>query len=228
MNKAKTSVCDFSGTVIAGGGTGLVQGDEVFGMTIKPYEDCGGSLSEIAHFNLANLAYVKIPKNWSHEKAAAIPLVWLTAKACVERVAPWVENTQTKRLAVLGGSSSTGIYTIMLANRRGWKVITTSSYRNKDLIMTTLKAEEHVDYTAVQSVRAHVAMFQPDAVVDCVGGTECIGIPTSKRYVTIVGDKIGRTSMGGGAVHVLQLVVISCSSTMVQMVQGLHRIGREL
>jgi len=197
MSKAKTTVCDFSGTVIAGGRTGFVEGDEVFGMTIKPYEDCGGSLSEIAHFNLANLAVAKKPKGWSHEKVAAIPLVWLTAKACVEKVAPWVENTQTKRIAVLGGSSSTGIYTIMLAKRRGWKVITTSSNRNKDFIMNTLKADEHADYTTVQGVRAQVAKFRPDAVVDCVGGTECIGLPSSKRYISIVGDKTGRTSMGG-------------------------------
>ena len=39
--------------------------------------------------------------------------------------------------------------------------------------------------------------FAPAAVVDCVGGTECIGLPSSKRYVSIVGDKTGRSTMGG-------------------------------
>jgi reticulon-4-interacting protein 1, mitochondrial len=196
-NKPKTAVCDFSGTVIAGGRTGFVQGDEVFGLTLKPYADCGGALAEVAHLDSATCTFVKKPKEWSHEKAAAISLVWLTAKACIENVASWVNESSSKRVAVLGGSSATGMYTIMLAKRKGWKVISTSSGRNKDFVMNNLKADQHVDYTAVKSIRSEIAKFEPDAVIDCVGGTECIGLPSSKRYITIVGDKTGRTSMGG-------------------------------
>jgi len=199
-NKPKTCVCDFSGTVIAGGRTGFVQGDEVFGMTIKPMEEAGGALAEVAQFNMANTVAAKKPKEWSHEKAAAISLVWLTAKACIENVAKFVEETTTKRVAILGGSSATGIYSIMLAKQRGWKVITTSSGRNKEFVTSTLKADEHIDYTK-QKVRSAVQQFAPDAVIDCVGGTECVGLSSSKRYVSIVGDKTGRTSMGGPATY---------------------------
>ena len=76
----------------------------------------------------------------------------------------------------------------MLAKRRGWKVVATSSGKNKDFVTSTLGADEHVDYTT-QNVRDAVSRCEPDAVIDCVGGTECIGLPSSKRYTTIVGDK---------------------------------------
>lgn len=85
---------------------------------------------------------------------------------------------------------------IKLAKRRGWKVVTTSSGRNKDFCTNDLKADEHVDYTA-QKVRDSVAKFAPDAVIDCVGGTDCIALPSSKCYLSIVGDKTGRATMGG-------------------------------
>ena len=199
-NKPKTCVCDFSGTVIAGGRTGFVQGDEVFGVTLKPFAEAGGALAEVAQFNMENTVAAKKPREWSHEKAAAISLVWLTAKACIENVAKYVDESTSKRVAVLGGSSATGMYSIMLAKQRGWKVITTSSERNKDFVTSTLKADEHVDYTK-QQVRSAVQQFAPDAVIDCVGGTSCIGLPSSKRYVSIVGDKTGRTSMGGPATY---------------------------
>ncbi|KAK5107799.1 hypothetical protein LTR62_000667 [Meristemomyces frigidus] len=196
MATPKGCVCDFSGTVIAGGRTGFIQGDEIFGLTMKPMTKGGGALSEMAEFDMANTVAVKKPKQWSHEKAAAISLVWLTAKSCIEQVSQYVDETQTKRVAVLGGSSAVGIYTIILAKQKGWKVITTSSQRNKDFVTTSLKADDHVDYTQ-QNVRQAIQQFAPDAVIDCVGGTSCIGLPSSKRYISIVGDKTGRSSMGG-------------------------------
>lgn len=197
LHTEKGMVCDFSCIIEAGGRTGFLRGDEVFGLTMRPFKYGGGALAEMAELDMAHTVAVKKPAEWSHPKAAAISLVWLTARTCIENVAMAVEDSPGKRLAVLGGSSATGIYTIMLANRRGWKVVTTSSGRNKDFVTTTLGADQHVDYTSVPSVRSAIQQFEPDAVVDCVGGTECIGLPSSKRYVTIVGDKTGRTSMGG-------------------------------
>lgn len=150
----------------------------------------------MACLDLRGTPAIKKPAGWSAEKAAAISLVWLTAKACIENVAPWVEKTSTKRVAVLGGSSSTGIYSTLLAKRRGWKVVATSSGRNREFVLGDLGADAHVDYTK-EDVRMGVSRFEPDAVIDCVGGTECIGLSSSKRYITIVGDKTGRTMMGG-------------------------------
>jgi NADPH:quinone reductase-like Zn-dependent oxidoreductase len=195
--KEKGTVCDFSAVVDAGGRTGFIRGDEIFGMTLAPYKYGGGALAEMAEFDMANTVAVKKPAEWSHTKAAAISLVWLTARTCIEDVSNYIEDASSKRIAVLGGSSAVGIYTILLAKRRGWKVLTTSSGRNKDFVTSTLGADEHVDYTSVPSVRSAIQEFLPDAIIDCVGGTECIGLPSSKRYITIVGDKTGRTSMGG-------------------------------
>ena len=51
--------------------------------------------------------------------------------------------------------------------------------------------DEMVDYT-VESVPGRAKAWKPDATVDCVGGTECLGI--AKRCVTIVGA--GREDYG--------------------------------
>ena len=194
--KEKGCVCDFSGTVLKGGQTGFEEGDEIFGLTLKPFAPNGGALGEIADLSVENSVAVKKPTEWSFEKASAISLVWLTAKACVDAVASYVDSSESKKVAVLGGSSATGIYSIMLAKRKGWTVATTSSDRNKGFVTETLKADTHVDYTS-QHVRQSLSDFAPDAVIDCVDGTECIGLPSSKRYITIVGDKTGRMTMGG-------------------------------
>ena len=61
-----------------------------------------------------------------------------------------------------------------------------------------LGANEVVDYTTSSSaVTSAVKAFKPDAIIDCVGGTECIGL--AAQYVTIVGDKTDRSMMGGSA-----------------------------
>lgn len=193
----KGAVCDFSGTIVSPGKSAFKPGDEVMGLTLAPFaRPTAGALSEYAELDPSASVIVKKPTAWSFEKAAAISLVWLTAVVCVDSVAPFVEKTPSKRVAILGGSSATGIYSIILARKRGWKVVSTSSGKNKDFILNDLKADAHVDYTT-QNVREGVAAFQPDAVIDCVGGTECIGLPSSKRYITIVGDKTGRTTLGG-------------------------------
>ena len=51
--KEKGVGCDFSGTVKAGGRSGFQQGDEVFGITLKPFMPHGGSLATMAEFNMA-------------------------------------------------------------------------------------------------------------------------------------------------------------------------------
>jgi NADPH:quinone reductase-like Zn-dependent oxidoreductase len=193
----KGVVCDFSGVVNAGGRTEFIKGDEIFGLTLKPSKYGGGALAEMAEFDMGNTVAAKKPKEWSWAQAAAVSLVWLTARTCIEDVSYHLDHASSKRLAVLGGSSAVGIYTILLAKRRGWEVITTSSGRNKDFVTSTLGADEHVDYTSTPNLRSAIQAFSPDCVIDCVGGTTCIGLPSSKRYISIVGDKTGRSSMGG-------------------------------
>ena len=200
----KTICSDFSGTVIQGGeGAGFSEGDEVFGVNMKPFNPCAGTLSEISHIDLGSACVVKKPKDWTFQEGAVFGCVLLTAKTCIEKVQSYVESSSSKRLVVLGGSSASGIYTILLAKKRGWKVLSTCSGKNADFVRHTLGADEVVDYTK-QNVRDELRKFKPDAVIDCVGGTEGIGL--SKRYVTIVGDKTGRTTMGGPLTYYLSFV----------------------
>lgn len=204
LTAEKTTGSDFSGTVIQGGeGSGFVEGDEVFGVNMKPMSSCSGALSEVAHIDLGSACVAKKKEGWSFNQAASLPCVFLTAKTCVANVEPYVEPTTTKRVAILGGSSACGMYAVLLAKKRGWKVLSTCSGRNADFVRDTLGADEVVDYTKM-NVREEVKRFKPDAVIDNVGGTEAIGF--SKRYVTIVGDKTTRTSMGGPLTYYLSFV----------------------
>lgn len=196
----KTLCSDFSGTVISAGSgaDGFAKGDEIFGLTMAPWKNCGGTLAEVAHLDLASTTVVKRPAEWSHSQAAGLGCVWLTARTCVELCQQYIEPTSSKRVVVLGGSSATGMYTILLCKKRGWKVLSTCSGRNADFVGNSVGADEVHDYTK-GGVRQAVQNFNPDAIVDCVGGTECLGI--AKRFVTIVGDKTGRTSMGGSFLY---------------------------
>ena len=222
--KEKTTVMDFAGAVVASGSSSFSKGDEIFGMSLMPFAPGGGALAEMAHFNLATTPCVKKPENWSEEKAAAISLVWLTAKRCIEAVEPFVEKSQSKRVAILGGSSATGIYSTILAKRKGWEIVATSSGKNKDFVLNEMGVDRHVDYTK-ENVREAVGAFKPDAVIDCVGGTECIALPSSKRYITIVGDKTGRTMMGGPATYYDYFHPIAAATQWLRWARGEYGLG---
>lgn len=89
------------------------------------------------------------------------------------------------------------MYVLQLASQRGWKVLTTCSSHNTDFVRS-MGATTVVDYKTGDLTQA-VQDFDAAAIIDCVDGTSCIGL--AQRYVTIVGDKIGRDSMGGAAIY---------------------------
>ncbi|KAI1267571.1 NAD(P)-binding protein [Xylariaceae sp. FL1019] len=185
---------DFAGIVEESGpDSGYERGDEVLG--IGPFLP-SGTLQEIIKLDTRSTQalVVRKPADWSWEQAGALPLVWLTARTLVEGVASQVTN---KKVAVLGGSSSCGMYAVHLARQRGWEVIATCSGRNTEFVKS-MGAKETIDYT-LGGVQQRLKSFAPDAIIDCVGGTDCIGL--CKRYVTVVGDKTNRMSMGGAFIY---------------------------
>lgn len=196
---------DFSGTVIASAAEGYSSGEEVFGFCLAP--GGRGCLAEVLDLDVGSgrgketVVVVKKPEGWSHVQAASLPLVWLTARSCVEVVERDEMQKRTddnrRKIVVLGGSSGVGIYVVHMARERGWSVLASCSGRNVDFVKG-MGAEEVVDYTT-ESVKARVQAFRPDAIVDCVGGTEMLGI--ARRYVTIVGDKTDRSSVGGSLIY---------------------------
>lgn len=137
----------------------------------------------------------KKPSSWTWAQAAALPLVWLTARTTIDAVES--DITKNKKLVVLGGSSGVGMYVVYLAAERGWDVLATCSGRNTEFVRG-MGASKVVDYTTT-SVTEEVKNFAPDAVIDCVGGTDCLYL--TNRYVTIVGDKTSRLSMGGEKIY---------------------------
>lgn len=227
--------CDFSGTIThvgsGDGGSdttgGFTPGDQVFGFTMAPMNGLG-TAGELLTFDTASpsVAITKKPSNWDHTHAAAIPLVWLTARTSIEAVSAYVEGQRQQQggkddkwLVVLGGSSSTDMYTVRIAKSRGWRVLATCSSRNVEFVKNQLRADEVIDYTAVpssSSLPAEILRKLQDplqqsgrhggvVIVDCVGGTECLDHPELgpkiTRYVTIVGDKTDRASLGGPAIY---------------------------
>ncbi|KAK8106171.1 hypothetical protein PG999_009530 [Apiospora kogelbergensis] len=186
---------DFSGVVEeAGTDSGFKVGDEVFG--IAPFLP-EGTLQEVIQLDTKkSSSSVVLPKPaaWSWEQAAAVPLVWITAQTCIAKAEPWVAN---RRIAILGGSSSCGIYAAYIAKQRGWEVAATCSGKNAEHVRG-MGVDTIIDYTATE-VSGQVQAFAPDAILDFVGGIECLGL--AKRYVTVVGDKISRSAIGGKVIY---------------------------
>ena len=162
---------------------------------------------------------MKKPASLSWTDAASLPLVWLTALTTLN--APYTllppPSTEGKAappaVVILGGSSSVGVYCVQYAVKMlGLRVIATCSSRNAAFVRDTLGASEVIDYTS-EDIAARLKELKPvdgyASIIDCVGGTELFGTvpglltPRSDNfksggaYVTIVGDKTSRASMGG-------------------------------
>lgn len=237
QDQQRETCCDFSGVVTHAGAEadGLRVGDEVFGITLAPMSGVGtaGEVLTLDTAPGAPVAVARKPAGLDFMAAAAVPLVWLTARVCVEAVAEWVEKqrgvsgveaggAEEKWLVVLGASSATGMNVVRLARARGWRVLATCSRRNLKFVRDRLGVEEVVDRTAVgegsealpgeilrrleaRGVVSSGGSAREVVIVDCVGGTDCLLdaalCPRIARYVTIVGDKRDRASMGGPAIY---------------------------
>lgn len=196
MSFAKVPGADFAGTVLdVGENTTWKTGEEILGFSLG--KSTNGFLSEVVDLDESIATIVAKPKDWSWAQAAALPLVWLTARTCVELCEPYIQKSESKKFVVLGGSSGVGMYVCHLAKQRGWDVLATCSGRNAEFVKS-MGANTVVDYTT-RNVVDEVKKYAPAAIVDCVGGTECIGI--ADQYVTIVGDKTSRSTMGGSLLY---------------------------
>lgn len=182
---------DFSGVVEqAGAASGFKSSDEVLGsIFVFP----NGTLQEMIRIDTAETqnAAVHKPKNWTWVQAAALPLVWLTACTLMDKTKSYVSKGGT--VAILGGSSASGMCAIYLAKQRGWHVIASCSAPKAELVQL-MGADRTIDYRTA-NVADELGKLQLDAIIDCVGGKECIGL--APRYVTIVGDKTCWLSIGG-------------------------------
>lgn len=181
-------------------------------------------MSEIAVIDVTRSTVIQKPPQLSWVQAAALPLVFLTAKTCLSPpyllLPPSAEPTAAHRtsptIVVLGGSSAVGQYVVQLAKKElRANVVATCSSRNVEFVKE-LGADTVIDYTS-EDVMARLRQLRPDggyvSVIDCVGGTDIVHLapdilaPRSREFpaggslTTIVGDKTSRSSMGGSILY---------------------------
>jgi NADPH:quinone reductase-like Zn-dependent oxidoreductase len=150
---------DVSGVVVAKGSsvTRFEVGDEVWS---SPTHRRPGCYAEYVCIDEREVA--KKPKNLSHEEAASIPLVGLTAYQCL------VEACRLKkgdRVLIHAGAGGVGSFGIQLAKHLGAHVLTTASPRNEAFVRE-LGADEVIDYTRGSFADG---LAPVDAVLDSLG-----------------------------------------------------------
>jgi NADPH:quinone reductase-like Zn-dependent oxidoreductase len=149
-------------------------GDEVYGL-------CNRTTAEGTFTQYLCVApgepIAKKPKTLSYQEAAAIPLVVLTAFACLDWLPPESQSPNEKRrIVVSGASGGVGIWCVQLAKKLyDSHVIGICSGRNADFVKE-LGADEVLDYSK-QDVAKTLLDGRPggkkyDMYIDCVGGTE--------------------------------------------------------
>jgi NADPH:quinone reductase-like Zn-dependent oxidoreductase len=167
---------DISGTIVAIGNnvTKFKIGDNVFGMINFP-----GSGNAYAEFVAAPEDHlVKIPKNTSFEEAAATTLAAVTA---LQALKPRVKKSD--RVLIHAGSGGVGHFAIQIAKSLGAYVITTSSAKNKDFVLS-LGADEHIDYG---SQKFEEILTDIDFVLDLFNGDILLNsIKITKNGGTII------------------------------------------
>lgn len=150
---------DVAGTVAAVGKevNGFEVGDRVFGMVNFPGQ--GKAYAEYVASPASHLA--KIPENTTFEEGAATTLAALTALQVLQ---PRVKGGD--RILIHAGSGGVGHFAIQMAKHLGAYVISTSSAKNRDFIMS-LGADEHIDY---REQRFEKVLSDIDFVLDGMGG----------------------------------------------------------
>jgi alcohol dehydrogenase len=155
---------DFSGVIekVGEGVPDFKQNDEVYGQAAV-IRGGSGAFAEIALANADTIAHK--PKILSHEKAAGLPLVGVSAwQALVETIG----LSKGQKILIHGGAGGIGSIAIQLAKHLGAYVATTVSTNDKQFVKEELGADEVIDYKtqAFEDLLPH----EYDAVFDTVGG----------------------------------------------------------
>ncbi len=150
---------DIAGTVVSTGDkvTKFNTGDNVFGMVNFP--GAGNAYAAFVASPESHLA--NMPSTISFEEAAATTLAALTALQVLE-----TRVKKDDRVLIHGGSGGVGHFAIQIAKALGAYVITTSSAKTKDFVMS-LGVDEHIDYRtqAFEEIATNI-----DFVLDPIGG----------------------------------------------------------
>lgn len=151
---------DIAGTVAAVGAdvSEFDVGDKVFGMVNFPGH--GKAYAEYVSSPASHLA--KMPANTSFEEAAATTLAALTALQVLQS-----RVKAGDRILIHAGSGGVGHFAIQIAKNIGATVVSTSSAKNRDFVLS-LGADEHIDYT---KQNFEEVLTDIDFILDGMGGT---------------------------------------------------------
>jgi len=151
---------DVSGVVeaVGSGVTDYAVGDEVWS---SPSHKRWGTYAERVAIHQAEISHK--PKSLSHQEAASLPLVALTAWQCL---LPRLAERPGQRVFIHAGSGGVGTVAIQLAKHHGAWVATTCSARNHDLVRS-LGADEVIDYT---KEAFEDRLSDIDVILDSLGG----------------------------------------------------------
>lgn len=150
---------------------GFVKGDQVFAVNwgSGKHDDetkvTGGGLAEYAIVPFNKLS--RKPSGISHEEAAGIALVGLTARQALDNLGV----KQDSRVLILGGAGAVGTVAIQLAKARGAWVATTASPRTKDYVVSVGKPDLVIDYTTSKWDETS-ELVGIDAIFDAIGESE--------------------------------------------------------
>jgi NADPH:quinone reductase-like Zn-dependent oxidoreductase len=177
---------DLSGDVVQLGEdvTDFKVGDEVFAML---HLRRGGAYAEYAIVKVSEAA--RKPTNVSHEEAASLPLVALTAWQALFETAD-LQSGQT--VLIHAGAGGVGSIAIQLAKWKGATVIATASERNHEFLRE-LGADVVIDY---RTQRFEEFAKDVDVVLDPIGGD------TQRRSLAVLregGILVGLVGLGHAA-----------------------------
>jgi NADPH:quinone reductase-like Zn-dependent oxidoreductase len=188
---------DLSGVVTEVGAhvTRFAVGDEVYA---SPDHHRPGTYAEETVVPEAQLA--PKPANLSHEEAASLPLVGLTAWQCIAEA---VAARPGQRVFIMAGSGGVGSFAIQLAKHHGAHVATTCSARNEAL-GRELGADQVIDY---RTTRFEDVLSDLDVVLDSRGhDATWRALPLVRRgglLASIVSGLPGYTERYGATLGVL-------------------------
>ena len=155
---------DFSGVIekVGEGVPDFKQNDEVYGQAAV-IRGGSGAFAEIALANADTIAHK--PKILSHEKAAGLPLVGVSAWQALVDI---IGRSKGQKILIHGGAGGIGSIAIQLAKHLGAYVATTVSTNDKQFVKEELGADEVIDYKT--QTFEDLLPHEYDAVFDTVGG----------------------------------------------------------
>lgn len=148
-------------------------GEKVFGLVNFP--GAGNAYAEFVAAPQNHLA--KIPDNISFEEAAASTMAAITPLQALKG-----KIKKDDRVLIHAGSGGVGHFAVQLAKSKGAYVITTTSAKNRDFVLS-LGADEHIDY---RTKKFEEVVKDIDVVLDPFGTTLMNSLKVVKEGGSIV------------------------------------------